>query len=66
MGCELEIKKTLCSMCALNCGLLVYVRDGKIIKIRGNPDNPVSGGFTVKGWQAPFNGYTAAVNSCIR
>lgn len=35
-------------MCGENCGVLVYVRNGKIVKINGNPDNPVSRGFTCK------------------
>lgn len=35
-------------MCASNCGILVYVRDGQIVKISRNPDSPLSRGFTCK------------------
>jgi thiosulfate reductase / polysulfide reductase chain A len=45
---ELQVKRTICTMCVQNCGLLVYVRDGKIVKIRGNPDHPLSNGYTCK------------------
>jgi len=43
----LEIKKTICQMgnhayCA--CGLDVYVRDGKIIRVKGTKDNPTNRG----------------------
>ncbi len=44
----IEVKRSLCVMCGANCGVLVYVKDGKIVKIRGNPDNPVSRGNTCK------------------
>jgi thiosulfate reductase/polysulfide reductase chain A len=45
---ELQVKRSICTMCGSQCGILVYVRGGKIVRIRGNPDNPVSRGFTCK------------------
>lgn len=45
---EIEVKRSICTMCSRNCGILVYVKDGKIVKIRGNPDNPATRGFTCK------------------
>ena len=45
---ELQVKRIVCSLCALNCGLLAYVKEGKLIKLSGNPDNPLSRGYTCK------------------
>ncbi len=41
----LEVKKTCCQFCAALCGVLVHVENGKVIKIKGNPDHPFSKGF---------------------
>ncbi|MCB9739935.1 MAG: TAT-variant-translocated molybdopterin oxidoreductase [Deltaproteobacteria bacterium] len=35
---------TTCGGCQAGCGLLVKARDGRPIKIEGNPDHPYSGG----------------------
>jgi formate dehydrogenase major subunit len=35
---------SVCPYCAVGCGTLVHVRDGKIINIEGNPDSPISHG----------------------
>jgi formate dehydrogenase major subunit len=35
---------SICPYCAVGCGQLVYVRDGKIIDIEGNPHSPVNAG----------------------
>lgn len=45
---ETEVKKSVCTMCGENCGVLVYVKNGKVVKISGNPDNPVTRGFICK------------------
>jgi anaerobic selenocysteine-containing dehydrogenase len=36
--------RSCCRMCNSNCGILVYVRDGKVEKIKGDPHNPRSKG----------------------
>jgi len=47
------------SMCPMNChptlcGMLVDVEDGKVLKVRGDPDNPDSRGFLcIRGQAAP-------------
>jgi len=41
-----EIKKTVCTFCATNCGMLVHVEDGTIVKIEPNRQHPLSRGFT--------------------
>jgi len=45
MGKGVEIKKVICTFCSANCGVLVHVKDGKVIKITGNKEHPVSRGF---------------------
>jgi anaerobic selenocysteine-containing dehydrogenase len=40
-----EILKTICYICKRSCGMDVYVKDGKIEKIEGALDNPVSKGY---------------------
>ncbi|WP_163340709.1 molybdopterin-dependent oxidoreductase [Desulfopila sp. IMCC35008] len=38
-------QKTGCVLCAQNCGLLVQVSDNRIIKVKGDPENPRSKGY---------------------
>src|ERR1051325_3719387 len=40
---------TTCGACEARCGLLVTDRDGRPVKIEGNPDHPFSGGATCAG-----------------
>jgi anaerobic selenocysteine-containing dehydrogenase len=41
-----EIHRTYCArMDHGGCGLLVTVRDGKVVKVQGDPDSPISLGF---------------------
>lgn len=42
----ITVRKTLCDICSPNfhCGLSCYLKDGKIIKIEGDQDNPISHG----------------------
>jgi formate dehydrogenase major subunit len=35
---------SVCPYCAVGCGQLVSVRDGKIVNIEGNPESPISRG----------------------
>jgi formate dehydrogenase major subunit len=39
-----QVVKSVCPYCAVGCGQNVYVRDGKIIDIEGDPDSPISQG----------------------
>jgi formate dehydrogenase major subunit len=39
-----HVVKSVCPYCAVGCGQLVYVRDGKIDQIEGDPDSPISRG----------------------
>lgn len=35
---------SVCPYCAVGCGTIISVKDGKIINIEGNPDSPISEG----------------------
>jgi len=39
-----EVVKSVCPYCAVGCGQRVYVTDGKVVQIEGDPDSPVSRG----------------------
>lgn len=34
--------KTTCGYCSVGCGMLVGIKDGKAVSVRGNPDHPVN------------------------
>ncbi|MDO0824950.1 molybdopterin-containing oxidoreductase family protein [Desulfosporosinus nitroreducens] len=40
----IEIKKSCCYFCHENCGVLAYVKDGKVIAIEGDPEFPTNAG----------------------
>lgn len=42
----IEIKKAVCVWCKAECGVLVHVKDGKLIKAEEDPD------FAAKVWPA--------------
>ena len=39
-----EVKHTTCYMCACRCGIRVWIKDGQIRYIQGNPEHPVNKG----------------------
>jgi formate dehydrogenase major subunit len=39
-----DVVKSICPYCAVGCGQNVYVKDGKVVQIEGDPDSPVSRG----------------------
>jgi formate dehydrogenase major subunit len=41
---DAKVVKSVCPYCAVGCGLNVYVKDGKVLDIEGNPDSPISHG----------------------
>ena len=50
-----EWHKTGCVLCAQNCGLEVLVEDNRIVKVRGDRDNPRSRGYICrKGMHVAF------------
>jgi anaerobic selenocysteine-containing dehydrogenase len=43
-GNEEKAIRTICGFCHTNCGLIAYVKDGVITRIKADPDHPVNGG----------------------
>jgi formate dehydrogenase major subunit len=41
---DAKVVHSVCPYCAVGCGLNVYVKDGKVIDIEGNPDSPINHG----------------------
>jgi len=39
-----RVARSVCPYCAVGCGQLVYVRDGQVTQIEGDPDSPISRG----------------------
>src|SRR5512143_1128374 len=39
-----KVARSVCPYCAVGCGQLVYVKDGRILDIEGDPDSPISEG----------------------
>jgi nitrate reductase NapA len=47
--------KAPCRFCGTGCSVLVGVRDGKIIAVKGDPESPVNRGtLCIKGYALPF------------
>jgi formate dehydrogenase major subunit len=36
--------KSVCPYCAVGCGQLLYVKDGELVQVEGDPDSPISRG----------------------
>ena len=39
-----SMARSVCPYCAVGCGQRVFVKDGKVIQIEGDPDSPISQG----------------------
>ena len=53
-GGKEEIYRSVCRVCHGGCGALLYVRDGKLIKVKGDRDAPLNKGWMcVKGLATP-------------
>jgi formate dehydrogenase major subunit len=39
-----DVAHSVCPFCAVGCAQKVYVKDGKVVQIEGNPDSPISRG----------------------
>lgn len=45
--------RTICGFCHTNCGMIVHLKEGKIHRVEGDPDNPVNRGYLcAKGYGA--------------
>ncbi len=41
-----RIVRNCCQGCHCECGVLVHVRDGKVVRIEGDPEHPMNRGYT--------------------
>lgn len=57
---DAKLFHSVCPYCAVGCSLNVYVKDGKVLDIEGNPDSPINRGTLCPKGSATFQ-YT--VNS---
>jgi anaerobic selenocysteine-containing dehydrogenase len=49
-----QTHRTFCRFCHANCAMLADVEDGRVIAVRGDPEDPVYGGYTcLKGRELP-------------
>ncbi len=44
MGTSAHIYKSVCRSCHGGCGTLMHVEDGRLVKVRGDPDSPLNRG----------------------
>lgn len=51
---DAQVVKSVCPYCAVGCGLNVYVEDGKVLDIEGNPDSPINHGTLCPKGSATF------------
>jgi anaerobic selenocysteine-containing dehydrogenase len=61
--------RTFCRFCHANCAMLADVEDGRVTDVRGDPDDPVYGGYTcIKGRQLVEAHYSPErlTASCIK
>src|SRR3989304_877834 len=49
---------TMCEMCVWRCGVLAKVKDGRVVKLEGNPEHPHSrGNLCPRGQSGLMNTY---------
>ena len=49
-----QVHKSVCRICHGGCGARLYVEDGKLVKVKGDPDSPLSKGWMcIKGLNTP-------------
>ncbi|MBV8694390.1 MAG: hypothetical protein JO183_02770, partial [Ktedonobacteraceae bacterium] len=51
---DAQMFRSVCPYCAVGCGQRVYVKDGRVIDIEGDPDSPVSDGCLCPKGSASF------------
>jgi formate dehydrogenase major subunit len=51
---DAKVVKSVCPYCAVGCGLNVYVKNGQVIDIEGNPDSPINHGTLCPKGSATF------------
>jgi anaerobic selenocysteine-containing dehydrogenase len=63
----METRRTFCRFCHANCAMLADVEDGRVVAVRGDPDDPVFGGYTcIKGRQlADAHNHPERLRTCL-
>ena len=56
-----KVVKSVCPYCAVGCGQNVFVKDGEVVQIEGNPDSPVNRGRLCPKGSASKNLVTSAL-----
>lgn len=57
---ELRWQKAPCRFCGVGCSVLVGVRDGRVVAVKGDPESPVNRGLLcIKGYSLPMVLYGA-------
>jgi formate dehydrogenase major subunit len=51
---DARVVQSVCPYCAVGCGLNVYVKNGRVIDIEGNPDSPINHGTLCPKGSATF------------
>lgn len=51
---DAKVVHSVCPYCAVGCGLNVYVKDGKVLDIEGNPESPINHGTLCPKGSATF------------
>jgi formate dehydrogenase major subunit len=51
---DAKVVHSVCPYCAVGCSLNVYVKEGKVIDIEGNPDSPINRGTLCPKGSATF------------
>src|SRR5437870_5775359 len=60
-----KVFKSVCPYCAVGCSLNVYVKDGKVLDIEGNPESPINRGKLCPKGAATFQ-YSVNANRLTR
>ncbi|WP_018124614.1 molybdopterin-containing oxidoreductase family protein [Desulfovibrio oxyclinae] len=40
----MEVRRSYCGLCHPRCGTLLHIEDGKVVKVTGDPDHPITRG----------------------
>jgi formate dehydrogenase major subunit len=56
-----SMARSVCPYCAVGCGQRVFVKDGKVVQIEGDPDSPISRGRLCPKGSASKNLVTSAL-----
>ncbi len=55
----IETKKSYCRICTACCAIEVDIEDNRVIKVRGDASDPVSGGYScIKGRSMPYQAHS--------